>query len=946
MQYQSPIKYRLPSVKQVIQPSRNKQQTIPKIDKKIKNLTDADVPSVQKDYEKLEKILQNKKYEPIMEKFNKGCTSDGNCKCKICFKKEYQNIKDIQVKTIEVDDNQKRINFYDQEPIELYVAIRNLTNLDGDFSKSSPFVCLQVYNEDKEQWESEGQWEGEEYGENKEERKTEIKRKNLNPNFKKNFLIIYQKNQEQKLKFIVKDSGNNNAVIGEMNCTLKNIIEDDEDQQVIFDILGSDGQIHGKMIVKSEEPNAQNEKQIKFLQEHLKTTYNADESHFCFVVKYLKQTPKIKHGLNLNIPDTLFFLQGKPGFYVYTSRKEKQLIFKFFQNGNVKLLHIQKSMFVNKQEYEMQKAEKKNKIQMDTKKDMNGQNNLQGWNEQNNEYKNYSELSSIKQQLLNSQSNQKSMNKAKKKQYFLPKYQCKKCKQDYEFSKDSCKFLCPDPCRQFYLDEVDTTCLCNRQGESCPLASLCNKPEDMQDCVIIKNQKIISESEKEHPMSIMKPNINKQKIIRIELRIKDIKNPQQCGLGIVFINEKEEDNLYYNQIKFENFFFKNQDKKNKIGYFMFLNGELNPILAEKLNSKFTASQQAIKNTKFNQPYESPKKNKIAMHIQRNDIIEFTIDPVNNKLEFKNQRTEEFIERPDIIIPKGHKIHPCVILGEVGDKIEYIEAREMTDISMVTFKKVENISIYNEYQFLQIMQKGSSSKFWSEVQYIQNFLGREISNRKINENSQFKQEIIKQDFKYDLEFYDPLFERAKNDIKIINQDICKASSEYVEREVEFSYEENLMKQESQKYMRQEVKGQQKIKKNAQSIKQECDQELSQYEKALGNKVHTANQFVIDKQAENLLKIFEKKENINHEHYFAQEMEQNQNTNYNKNNNDMSNSFINCNGIQNQKMLYKGGNTQIIQRMSSQNKIKQIDAQRVNNVFYSQSKKQSLPGILYE
>ena len=74
--------------------------------------------------------------------------------------------------------------------VQLYISCRKLKDLDV-FSKSDPVVHLHLWNDQTRSWVK--------YGE------TEVMNNNLNPDFKRQFEVLYSFEKQQKLRFVVWD---------------------------------------------------------------------------------------------------------------------------------------------------------------------------------------------------------------------------------------------------------------------------------------------------------------------------------------------------------------------------------------------------------------------------------------------------------------------------------------------------------------------------------------------------------------------------------------------------------------------------------------------------------------------------------------------------------------------------------------------------------------------
>ena len=95
--------------------------------------------------------------------------------------------------------------------IELSISCRKLKNMDF-FSKSDPFVILYIKHLHTKQWVNMG--------------RTETIQDNLNPNFKKTFLVdyIFEVKQECKIEVLDDDGGNSFDFVGEVFTTIGAIV--------------------------------------------------------------------------------------------------------------------------------------------------------------------------------------------------------------------------------------------------------------------------------------------------------------------------------------------------------------------------------------------------------------------------------------------------------------------------------------------------------------------------------------------------------------------------------------------------------------------------------------------------------------------------------------------------------------------------------------------------
>ena len=148
------------------------------------------------------------------------------------------------------------------QPIELYLACRNLTNKDI-FSKSDPQIW--VYIKQNNKWVLQG--------------KTEIIDDNLNPNFSKTFILDYYFEAHQYMKFEVVDIDSKNSYdyIGSAETYLCKVVGS-KNQIQILDLKCKQGKPSGKLILRVENAGKSNEEY--FMQWKGIKLMNTDQSFF------------------------------------------------------------------------------------------------------------------------------------------------------------------------------------------------------------------------------------------------------------------------------------------------------------------------------------------------------------------------------------------------------------------------------------------------------------------------------------------------------------------------------------------------------------------------------------------------------------------------------------------------------------------------------------------
>ncbi len=125
----------------------------------------------------------------------------------------------------------------DRENVELFLSCRNLSDLDT-FSKSDPKVKVTYINKGKQVFLGE----------------TEFHKNDLNPIFKKTFIIDYIFEERQSLKFEVwdHDTTDGDDLIGSVESSLGSIVGA-KNQVMILDLKSKNNQPRGKLIVRADK---------------------------------------------------------------------------------------------------------------------------------------------------------------------------------------------------------------------------------------------------------------------------------------------------------------------------------------------------------------------------------------------------------------------------------------------------------------------------------------------------------------------------------------------------------------------------------------------------------------------------------------------------------------------------------------------------------------------
>ncbi|KAL4499199.1 hypothetical protein ABPG72_006785 [Tetrahymena utriculariae] len=141
--------------------------------------------------------------------------------------------------------NYPGLDMSDREKVEIFVSCRSLADKDA-FSKSDPFVIMQIQNPQTKQW-------GELF-------RTEVIMDNLNPNFTKSCLVDYIFEVQQNVRFQVfdYDGPNSSDFIGEVNSTIAQIVGS-KNQTLILDLKDNNGRYGGKIILRAEKVNLVND---------------------------------------------------------------------------------------------------------------------------------------------------------------------------------------------------------------------------------------------------------------------------------------------------------------------------------------------------------------------------------------------------------------------------------------------------------------------------------------------------------------------------------------------------------------------------------------------------------------------------------------------------------------------------------------------------------------
>ncbi|EAS01541.2 hypothetical protein TTHERM_00899400 (macronuclear) [Tetrahymena thermophila SB210] len=164
-------------------------------------------------------------------------------------------------------------------------------------------------------------------------------------------------------------------------------------------------------------------------------------------------------------------------------------------------------------------------------------------------------------------------------------------------------------------------------------------------------------------------------------------------------------------------------------------------------------------------------------------------PNQNQMQISNFQVNQIKKQLSLLPDKANKpfSHKGTLTLNQPQQSQNLNQQTQAN-TIVNYQQFNQV--LNELEFLNLMMKRKIDPVWSSILFIQNYM--KVKRRNM--------EYIKVKFRYEEDQWHPLFNRALNEIQIINGEISQASQDYISQEQEQEFEERLVKQNLETYIK--------------------------------------------------------------------------------------------------------------------------------------------------